>query len=425
MAKLTHRLDDVQLRHWMAQGTPVAKSDGDGLTFTLSSGGTASWVLRYRAAGHQRREITLGNYPDLSLAEARKKAQRLRVAIDDGKDPALDKQKEKTRSHAQWLVRDLVSDYRANVLKPGVYSADTIKYRNYDFDQVILPKLGHRQVADVSTVDLVYLLKNLKRSWLICKRIRTGLGQLMDHAIAHGIIPANPVTGIKLTALKGKRPPVRKRVMLSKEELSMLLRSAGGIGVHNALALRILLATCVRGIELVRARWEHLNFERATWWIPEDSVKTRVGFLVPLTPTVIDWFQQLKALAGESAYVLPARSSRRTKQGDNHVGRTTLWAAITRAFERGQLDVTRFTPHDTRSTAKSHMRNLGVSREISEIALNHKLEGMEGIYDVREEIPERRAALERWAHFLIECEKGLPPSSPDDKVIPFNRRQAA
>ncbi len=66
-----------------------------------------------------------------------------------------------------------------------------------------------------------------------------------------------------------------------------------------------------------------------------------------------------------------------------------------------------YTP---RSTAKGHMRNMGVSREISEIALNHTLKGMEAIYDVREEIPERRAALQLWADFLVQCEKGhIPP----------------
>ncbi len=424
MAKLTHRLDDVQLRHWVAQRIPLAKSDGDGLTFTLSAAGTASWILRYRIGNNQRREITIGNYPDLSLTEARKKAQRLRVLIDDGKDPAFDKQKEKARSHASWLIRDLVADYRENVLKPEVYSDSTIKYRGYDFDQVILPKLGHREVRDINTIDLVYLLKNLKRSWLICKRIRTGIGQLMDHAIAHGIIQSNPVTGIKLTALRGKRPAVRKRIMLSRDDLSTLLRSADDIGRQNALALKILLATCVRGVELVKAKWEHLDFDRATWWIPEDSVKTRSGFLVPLAPTVIHWFQELKALAGDSSYVLPARRSDRIRGGDNHVGRTTLWAAITRAFRRGELEVTRFTPHDTRSTAKSHMRNLGVSREVSEIALNHKLEGMEGIYDVREEIPERRTALERWAAFLVECETGAPPV-PTASVVNFPFRRMA
>src|SRR5690606_27388402 len=103
-----------------------------------------------------------------------------------------------------------------------------------------------------------------------------------------------------------------------------------------------------------------------------------------------------------SDYLLPARQERRrrNKGGDTHVGATTLWAAICRAFDRKEIEVRRFTPHDTRSTAKGHLRNLGFSREISEVALNHVLVGMEKLYDVREEIPERRVALEKWAGFI-------------------------
>jgi hypothetical protein len=65
------------------------------------------------------------------------------------------------------------------------------------------------------------------------------------------------------------------------------------------------------------------------------------------------------------------------------------------------------------------MRNLGVSREISEIALNHTLKGMEAVYDVRDEIPERRQALELWASFLVACEKGEPWN-----VVPITRSAA-
>lgn len=59
-------LNDIQIRHWIKAAAPVAKSDGDGLTFTLSAAGTASWVLRYRYGGKQR-EKTIGKFPDISL----------------------------------------------------------------------------------------------------------------------------------------------------------------------------------------------------------------------------------------------------------------------------------------------------------------------------------------------------------------------
>jgi integrase len=265
----------------------------------------------------------------------------------------------------------------------------------------------------VSPEDIVDMLDKSGRTWTVQKRILTSVGKLFDHAIGRQLIRVNPAAGIKLTALMGPRPPVRKRVMLSEEELRKLLAGIEDIGTENALALRILLATCVRTVELVKARWEHFDFERGTWFVPDDSVKTRVGFLVPITPTVAGWFRQLQELADGSDWVLPAR---RAVRGKSHVGRTTLWAAIPRAFNRGDLDIRHFTPHDTRSTAKGHMRNLGVSREISEIALNHTLKGMEGIYDVREEIPERRQALELWAAFLVACETGEPWN-----VVPLKR----
>lgn len=397
-----HLLSDMQIRRWVSKGEPVAKSDGAGLTFTLSKAGTASWILRYMIAGRSR-ELTLGNYPDLSLSAARKLAAEKRVAVDQGNDPAAQKRQEKRASRDAWTVRELAKDYIAKSLDSGEYAEDTVYYRKWDLDNVILPRFGPAEVRTITPEEVVDMLERCGRSWTVQKRILTSVGKLFDHAIGRQMIRVNPAAGIKLTALMGPRPPVRKRIMLSEEELRTLLAGIEDIGTENALALRILLATCVRSVELVKARWENVDLERGTWFVPDDSVKTRVGFLVPLTPTVAEWFRKLQLLAEGSEWVLPARRKRREGL---HVGRSTLWAAITRAFERGEIDVRRFTPHDTRSTAKGHMRNLGVSREISEIALNHALKGMEGIYDVREEIPERRQALELWAAFIAACERG-------------------
>lgn len=402
-------LDDVQIRHWIAKGEPVAKSDGDGLTFTLSAAGTAAWVLRYRNAGARRKELTLGNYPDLTLAAARKLARERRVDVDKGLDPAADKKLEKMRAQQAWTVRQLAEDYKAKKLTTPPLAEGTVYYRRWDLDNVIVPKLGSLETRQVVPADIVHVLESSKRSWTICKRILTSAKQLFGHACGKRLIDYNPCVGVELVALMGARPPVRKRVMLTEEELRTLLKDVDDIGFANALALRILLATCVRSIELTKARWEHVDLERGTWWVPDESVKTRVGFLVPLTPTVVTWFRRLHELSEGSAWVLPARTARRVRRlGATHVGKSTLWAAITRAFEHGRIDIRRFTPHDTRSTAKGHMRNMGIANEITELALNHKLKGMEAIYDVREEIPERRAALELWATFISACENGTP-----------------
>ena len=91
---------------------------------------------------------------------------------------------------------------------------------------------------------------------------------------------------------------------------------------------------------------------------------------IPLVPMVASWFKALREMAAESAYVR------------------------------------QHTPHDLRSTMKSHMRTLGVPRDISEMCFNHTLPGVEGIYDRHTYFDARKEALEKWARFLVACEVG-------------------
>ncbi|MDN7879323.1 tyrosine-type recombinase/integrase [Burkholderia aenigmatica] len=425
MARQTNVLDDMQLRRWMSGGKPVAKSDGDGLTFTLSTSGTAAWILRYRLAGGRRRELTLGNYPDLSLAAARKAARVHRVAIDNGADPAAAKKTERATSAAAWTVNMLDADFREkrfaqNIEKP--LSESTIYYRTWDLDNVVKPKLGSLEVRNVTPLDIIQAIEDAGRGWTMSKRILTTMKQVFAHACGRKIIAANPCAGVELTAIMGPRPKVKQRIMLSVTEMAKILPGIDDtIGRKNGLMLRVLLATCVRTNELVKARKEFIDLQRGAWFVADETVKTRNGFLVPLVPLVASWIEELLALSGDSPWLLPARGQQRINRlGDTHVGNTTLWAAIDRAFLRGDLEARRFTPHDTRSTAKGHMMNMGIPKEITEIALNHKLRGMEGIYDVRQEIPERRTALEKWAEFVSACADGR-----EAEIIPIHQPLSA
>ena len=105
---------------------------------------------------------------------------------------------------------------------------------------------------------------------------------------------------------------------------------------------------------------------------------------------------------------MPAHSRGRAARqgGDTHVSKDTIREAIGFWLDAEKPAVRRFTPHDLRSTMKSHMRALGVPRDISEMCLNHKLSGVEGIYDRHTYFDERKEALEKWARFLAACEAG-------------------
>ena len=140
---------------------PLAISDGGGLTFTLSNAGTATWILRYRHGGRPR-ELTIGNYPDIGLAEARKVAREKRAEIDRGGDPAADKRKATAEAFRDWTVRQLIEDYREKTLAGLGNSTQRSYGRNL---LRIEAKMGALAVSTVTSLDIVTLIEKSKATW--------------------------------------------------------------------------------------------------------------------------------------------------------------------------------------------------------------------------------------------------------------------
>jgi len=231
----TNLLTDIQLRKWIRAGVPVAKSDGGGLTFTLSATGIAAWVLRFRHGG-RRQEVTLGRYPDVTLASARLTASKKRVAITEGVNPADEVRK--TKSHRDWTVRELIRDYRELVLADLAESTQRSYGRNL---KRIENGMGAMSVMSVGPADIVAQVERVKAGWVELFTLWCVLRGIFKHAAGKKIIFASPCAGIELEAIIGKRPEVRKRLMLSTEEISVLMDAE--MNAENLLSVRILLAT--------------------------------------------------------------------------------------------------------------------------------------------------------------------------------------
>lgn len=396
------KLTDLALKKLIKAGNPTAKSDGGGLTFCLSKSGTASWILRYRMAGKPR-ELTLGRYPDISLAEARIRASSERGKIQGGLDVAREKQETLRRQAAAQTVRDLVEHWRVKVLP--LLAPNTIRHRERHLRSYILPRLGKMDVEAVTPRDVVDLYrhvgsKSTENTAILCS---TTLKALFKHAMAQSLIVQNPCTGIEVEAVVGKPPPPKTRLMLTDAEISTLLQNLHRMaGRENQLSIRILLATAVRHSELFGAKWADVDFENALWKIPisKTSRKTGTIFVQPLAPQVVEWFTEMKKLAGDSELVQPARM--RGKSGKT-VNFGTLRLAIDPLCE--EIGIRRFSPHDLRSTCRSHLSALGVNVLVAEVCLNHSIGGaMRKIYDQHDFLDERRIALTAWADKLSELE---------------------
>ena len=261
MAKLT----DVQIRNWIRTGAAQARSDGGGLTFTLSAKGTAAWVLRYRHGGRPR-ELTLGRYPDIGLARARELATAARAQIQQGKDVARDKQTNNAERATARTFRELAVSYMA-VAFPGM-AKSTVQHRRRHIEKDLLPRLGPLAARDVTTADVVTVIEVVgKRSLAVAELVFTAANEIFKHGVARHTVIANPCAGISVSAICGKRQP-RLRLKLTEEELRVILPALPLIGHQNALATKILLATCTRISELAGAKWEHVDLDRAEWVDP-------------------------------------------------------------------------------------------------------------------------------------------------------------
>ena len=427
MARTTGRLTDLQLKAWIRAGDPVAKSDGQGLNFTLSKSGTAAWTLRYRFAG-KAAELTFGRYPDIGIAKARELASEARVKVGQGVNPGREKLDAKRQRIAALTFKELADDYIAKVLP--TLASNTQKQQRHHI-KLANNRLGTLPAREVQSSDVNDLIRKVgAKSYTVADAVLSAVRAVFSHGIALDAIQTNPSQMTRIGPLLGPAPTVRERLMLSEKELRDVLPALPTIGDENALAVKILLATCIRTGELAKARWEHVDFDGTAkwkqpngdpidiphpkWLIPIENQKTGKTsgrhFIVPLLPEVVGWFKALKPFAGISPFVLPARQNRRRKTygGEMYYEPRSLNAMLHKLADSHPDKFRRFTPHDLRSTARSHLAALGTDPMVAERCLNHSLGGLVAIYDRHDYWNERTRALTVWTDFLSACETGQP-----------------
>ena len=393
---MADKITDIQIRHWLKAGKPVIKAQGDvpGLTFTLSTAGTAAWVLRYRIGGKQK-EMTIGRYPEYTIAGAKAAALKARAEIQAGTDVAREKRLGKIDRAGTKTLSELAADYLEKNL-PGL-ADNTRKQRLYHVNKIVIPRLGMIPASEVNGADVVDLIEKVgqKHGPKVARLVLSAVNEIFKHGLARLIVTNNPATSINVKAICGPATPKRDRLKLTESELRALLPAVAD--TQTGITIKLLLATCTRINELLTAQWTHVDLARAEWTIPTSKTSSK-PFVIPLVPEAVIWFETLKNLSCGSSWVLPGRDRRKPISA----------AAIAAAIDRlcSQTGIRRFTPHDLRSTARSHLAALGVMVFVAERCLNHTLGGIVAIYDQHDYLDERRKALTAWADFLSHCETG-------------------
>jgi integrase len=417
------KLNSLSIERAHRFGGPVLLlSDGDGLYFRKQTREGAAWMFRYRFGGRER-WMTLGNYPDMSLAAARIEAREKRLMLDKRRDPLFVKQEAEEAQRAaiaaqkaRQTFRDLAEDWYSTEIDPRRLKHPKVP-RRY-LDKYLLPAFGERVPAEITAADAARLLAQVRKSApTAANDLLRFMRRVFRFGVRRHVLASNPVADFDQSDAGG--PERARKRALSVEELGRLfkaLRDSPSFGGANLLAVKLLLALGVRKGELLGAQWSEFDLDSAspTWRLPASRTKTGEALTIPLVPAVATWLKSLREVAGGSAFVFPKRR-RDPRQRALHLGIDTLNAALA-AVEHG---LEHFTLHDLRRTMRTHLASLGVRSEVAERCLGHKLRGVEGTYNTHDYLNERRAALEAWTALLLDIESGA------QKVTPIRRKAAS
>ncbi len=393
-------LNDTKLQRLQAKARAYQAADGGGLYIEVHPSGKKVWRMQYRCGGRgsRKEKVTLGEYPAHTLSEARLWREQCRALLAHGRSPAAAKQAEKA-VHAG-RATDTVAAF-ANLWYADVVTRTNSEPRNIRrvLDKDVLPAIGNKPVAEVTIPDILAITDAVKARGAdqMALQTRNVIKRLYAYAIARGKTQFNPAAAIEARFIATARS---RDVALSQAEIGKLLRSIYQSSIRRPykLALHLLVLCMVRKGELIGARWEEIDFDKAEWLIPAERMKKDKPHLVPLSKQAVAMFEELKGLAGHSPWVLPSRNT--WKQPIAH---STLNQAI-RSLELGIRD---FVIHDFRRTASTQLHEAGFNSDWIEKALAHEQKGVRGVYNKAEYLSQRREMLQWWADLVdAQIEEG-------------------
>ena len=367
---------------------PGRHSDGRGLMLLVKASGARSWVLRYQLKG-RRRDMGLGPYPEVTLAEARRKALEARHLLVDGVDP-LTIEPQRTLTFRQ-AANDLIENKRAgwrNAKHAAQWSSTIETYAN--------PVLGDVEIAAIETEHVLSVLQPIWRAKPeTASRLRQRIEAVLDFATSKGLRDgSNPARWRGHLQNVLPKPSSVRRVQhhpaldwREMPEFVVALARRNGI---SARALQFLILTAARSGEMRGMRWGEIDLKARIWTVPPTRMKAAKEHRVPLTDGAV-------ALLGTprtpDALVFPSPSN-----PDRPLSDMTL-AAVLKKMARTDITV-----HGFRSTFRDWAgETTNFPREVIEAALAHRLKDKaEAAYARGDLFTKRRALMEAWLAFTEE-----------------------
>jgi integrase len=387
-------LNALAVRNATPGERPYKLPDGDGLHLLVNPNGSKLWRFRYQFGGKEKM-LSLGSFPEVSLASAREKRRESRELVAEGKDPSQKKREDKLAAavvsrNTFWAV---ASEHLANLQANG--AAQTTIDKNRWLVEDLASPLANRPISEITPAEVLDLLKKVEKTGRreTAKRLRGTIGRVFRLAVVTLRASHDPTYALKGALL---RPQVQHRAAITDEvKLGGLMRCIDEYDGWPTIkaALLFLALTITRPGEVRYMKRSEISFPKATWRIPAERMKMRRPHDVPLSRQALAVLREIWDVT-EGELVFPSIRSWRRPLSEN-----TMNSALRRmGFASDEM-----CAHGFRSSASTILNGHGFNPDVIEAALAHQdADPVRRTYNRALYWPERIDLLQKWADLLDE-----------------------
>ena len=404
MPKRIAPLTDTKVRTTKPTEKAQKLFDGGGLFLLITPTGGRLWRFKYRFGGSEKL-LSIGTYPETSLAEARQRRDQASALLANGIDPSETQKAQKAAGNQETETFEIIAREWYAKFSPS-WATSHAKTTIRRLELFIFPWLGARPVKTITAPELLTALRRIEAKGALetAHRVKQVCGQVFRYAIATGRAERDPSGD-----LRGAIPSVSGKHMATitdPKEIAGLLRSIddyrGSIVTRCALQLAPLVF--VRPGELRQAEWSEFNLETAEWRIPAEKMKAGAVHIVPLSRQAIDILREIHPLTKHGRYVFPSPRTDSRPMSSN---------AILSALRRMGYAKDEMSGHGFRSMASTLLNEQGWNRDAIERQLAHaERNSVRAAYNYAEFMPERKKMMQAWADYLEGIKSGA-------KIIPI------
>jgi len=407
-------LSDAAIRGLKPREKAFKVYDRDGLFLLVKTGGSktgGSKLWRWRFHFDRKEKLmALGEYPVVSLAEARELQFAARKVLAAGIDPmaerkaefeAKQKEAEAQQKEVETRFREAENSFENIARKWWDWWAVGKSVRHTDYvlrrlEADVFPAIGHKFIDAVTPADIRNLMLSIESRGArdVAKRAHEATGQVFRYAIAHGIASRNPASDFKPKDILIEAKEENFARVDAKELPDLLLKMENYDGdALTRLAMKLMAYTFVRTSELIEAPWPEFDLDNARWVIPPERMKMDTPHIVLLSRQSVAVLRALSLLTGNRKLVFPGAHDKEKPMSNN-----TILFALYRLGYKGRM-----TGHGFRGLASTILHENGFEDEHVELQLAHqKRNKVAAAYNHAKYLKQRAAMMQWWADYLDE-----------------------